>query len=139
MLLGPLKIMVVSITTLSGILGIIYLSKPDKGGLERCQMIFGLDSLDQRGLEFSPLFYWNPFENPKFRMKIENGKFDDLKLYLFDRGYTQWKDGGGLEYGSLYIDYSTAAVEYSFRKFQGRVHLIAYDKSKNFVYAIVSQ
>jgi hypothetical protein len=60
-----MKNIMVSIVILFLIAGLTYFSKPDRVGLDRCQKIFGFDSLTRRGLEESPLPDWSPFENSK--------------------------------------------------------------------------
>lgn len=139
MLLGKLKVILVTIMVLSAAISIAYLSKPDRGGLTRCQEVFGLDSLDRRGLEMLPFYTWSPFENRKFKMRIKIDKIDDLKYYLFTRGYEEWKEGG-IQFGSLETGWDgTAAVQYSIRKFGGNSHLVAYDSTNHLIYAIVCE
>jgi hypothetical protein len=119
--------------------GLIFVSKPDRGGLYRCQEIFGFDLINQKDLKNFSFSTWSPFENPKFRMKIGQSKFQELKLYLYYHGYKEWKEGG-LQYGSLNMGWDgSAPLIYSFKKFHGHVHIVAYDEKNQLFYAIVSQ
>lgn len=139
MLLGKLKAVSVGGILFFCVFASAYLSKPDRGGFKRCEEIFGLDSLGSKGLKISPLTKWSPFENPKFRMEIEESHFNDLRTYLYGQGYRKW-EAGGLQYGSLDIGWDgSSLVQYSLRKFSGHVHIIAYDSTKHLIYAIVSQ
>jgi hypothetical protein len=116
--------------------GLIYVSKPDRGGIYRCEEIFGFDSLNQRDLKNLPFLTWSPFESPKFRMKIGQSKFLELKPYLHYHGYKEWEEGG-VQYGSLNMGWDrTAPLQYSMKKFQGHVHIVAYDKRNQLFYAI---
>jgi hypothetical protein len=136
MLLVSFRNTLIGVTSLLGLLGITYLSKPDRGGLNRCKEIFGFDSLDQRDLEIYPMLTWKPFEGAKFKMKIKKNRFEAFKKYLHGHGYREWKEGG-LEYGSFIIGCDgSAPVQYSFNKFGGHEQIIAYDRTNNFIYAI---
>jgi hypothetical protein len=139
MVLLRIKNTMITVIILSGLLGIIYISKPDRGGLGRCQEIFGFDTLSQRGLEILPFSAWSPFENSKFRMKIQKSKFESLKIYLYGHGYETW-EAGGLQFGSLNIGWDGLVhLQYSIRKFDGHVHIVAYDQTNRTFYTIVSQ
>jgi hypothetical protein len=139
MLLGLLKKIAIAGTILLGVISVVYLSKPDRGGTERCQRIFGFHSLAELGLAACPLSTWSPFENPKFRFRIAEKKFDDLKDYLALNGFQRW-EFGGVQYGSVNIGWDeTTNVAYSKKKFSGHVHIIVYDQTNSSLYMIVSQ
>jgi hypothetical protein len=134
-----MKITIITVIILSGLLGITYFSKPDRGGLGRCQEIFGFDNLSQRDLKILPFSTWSPFENSKFQMKLQKSKFESLKIYLYSHGYEKW-ESGGLQFGSLNIGWDGLIhLQYSLRKFDGHVHIVAYDQTNGIFYAIVSQ
>jgi len=134
-----LLLTVSTIVIIFAFIGLVYLSKPDRGGLIRCEEIFHLDLLSDRGLEIRPLTRWEPFENPKFRMHVENGKLDTIIEYLEDNGYSKWEKGS-VQYGSLNVGGNTSDEVYYSKKRTGKnVDIMAYDKKSGFLYAIVSQ
>jgi len=134
-----LKNTLAAILLFFGVIGIAYISKPDRGGLRRCQEIFGLDSLEGRGAELRPFLKWKPFETTKFRMKVGREKVTDLKNYLVRCGYTKWVEGG-IQYGSLNMGWdSTTKIYYSKKQIGRHVHIMAYDMTNDLLYAIVSQ
>lgn len=136
MLLGKLKYTLIFTALLIGLFGIGYMSKPDIGGLKRCEEIFRFNSLDHYGLKILPLLTWKPFEGSKFRMRIEEEKFEYFKIYLYGQGFKDWEEGG-LEFGSFIIGCDNSeSLQYSIKKFWGHEQIIAYDEAKNLIYAI---
>lgn len=129
----------ITATSFALFIGLIYLSKPDRGGVARCEEIFHLNSLSDRGLKIHPLTKWMPFENPKFRMYVENEKSEELIKYLGANGYSNWKKGS-VQYGSFYIGENTSDEVYYSKKRTGKnVDIMAYDKRDGLLYAITSQ
>lgn len=140
MLLVPLvRRWAIIIAIIFMVISVFYTSKPDRGGLIRCQKIFGFSSLNNRGLTLQPFLKWKPFETPKFRMSIESGKLNSVKDYLAKFGYTEWTLGG-LQYGSLNMGWdSSTDLYYSKKRIGKNVQIVAYDETNNLLYAIVSQ
>jgi hypothetical protein len=118
---------------------IIYLSKPDRGGIVRCEKIFDLDALSDRGLKMQRLWKWKPFERAKFRMKVDPSRTNDLRKYLVEQGFQEWRRGG-IQYGSLNTGWDGSNVVFYSKKQIGKhVQIMAHDTTDNLLYAIDSQ
>lgn len=138
MLLGSLKKVAIAVTLLLGLVAVVYLSKPDRGGIKRCQKIFGFHSLGKIEMELYPLSTWRPFENPKFKFRIK-GNINDVKNYFESYGFQEWKIGG-VQYGSINIGWDkTTNVAYSMKKFSGHVHIVVYDQTNSNIFIVKSQ
>lgn len=138
MLLGSLKKIAILGTLLLGLIAVVYLSKPDRGGIKRCQEIFGFDSFEKLDMEECRFSTWRPFENPKFKFRIKEN-INDVKSYLESYGFQEW-NVGGVQYGSINIGWDeTTNVAYSLKKFSGHVHIVVYDQTNSNIYLIVSQ
>lgn len=138
MLLGSLKTITISGTLLLGLIAVVYFSKPDRGGIKRCQEIFGFNPFEKLEIKECHLSTWNPFENPKFKLKIK-GDIDDVKNYFALYGFKEWSVGG-VQYGSINIGWDeTTNVVYSLKKFSGHVHIVVYDQTNSYLYIIRSQ
>jgi hypothetical protein len=142
MLLGTLRN--VSILLIPGIVLVMvvflgYVSKPDRGGLGRCEKVFGFDSLSCRGLTHVPLVIWVPFEDPKFKMRINVDKADDLMSYFAGLGYSNWTRGG-VQFGSIDMGWEASSeVYYSEKEVGISNHYLVHDRENNVLFAIASQ
>lgn len=139
MLLGPMIRILFFVLSLLMLGSIVYLSKPDRGGMARCEEVFGLHSLSGMGVKIVPMDGWKPFEKPKFKAKLTREPFELIKGYLVYNGFDEWRTGG-IQYGSLNIGWEGKDdLIYSLKKFSGRVHVAAYDYNDCVLYLIVSQ
>ncbi|MCP5537237.1 MAG: hypothetical protein H7A51_13750 [Akkermansiaceae bacterium] len=82
------------------VVGVGYLSKPDRGGLVGCGQVFGLPEIEQLELDTKPLMSWQPFESPKYRFHASDAQFEALDRILRSEGYSDWQEGG-VSFGSI--------------------------------------
>ena len=133
------KNIIVVIVVALACVSIVYLSKPDRGGITRCERIFDLDSLNARGLEMSRLWKWKPFERAKFRMKADPSRANDVRKYLAEQGFQEWRRGG-IQYGSLDVGWDGSDIVFYSKKQLGKhVHVIAHNTTGDVLYFIDSQ
>lgn len=115
---------------------ILYFSKPDRGGLQRCERIFGLDALRDLELEQRSLWKWRPFEQAKFSFEVPSAMQQKLLEYLEAKGFRTWHSGG-IQYGSFNVGWEPSEnVKYSKIERHGEVFVIALDEDKNILYLI---
>jgi hypothetical protein len=144
MLLGVLKInkrIIILITVFTVIIAYIflYVSKPDYGGIFRCEKIFILESLSNHVKESKPFFKWELFEDPKFRFALPNNDYSTLKDYLAQNGYVEWVEGG-VQYGSLNIGGEKKdLIFYSIKNVGKHAYIMVIDQKNQYLYAIVGQ
>jgi hypothetical protein len=117
----------------------VFFSRPDYGGVWRCEKIFGFDLSSSKGLKLKPFLYWNFFESPKFRFEILTEDYNGLRKSLSNYGYNEWEEGG-LQYGSVNIGWlSDDRVFYSTKQVGKHELIIAIDEHNHIMYAIVAQ
>ena len=78
---------------------IIWLGRPDKGGVKRCQNLSRLYSLSEFVNGEKLVFAWKPFEI-RYRFTMRRTEFGRFKEYTLRQGFSPWVDGGGC-YGSF--------------------------------------
>ena len=100
------RIVLFAISGLSLFIFVIWLGRPDKLGLSRCERLTGLDQLDQYVKDEKFVWAWNPFEI-RFRYTLKDGVFDDFKKYTLSHNFDLWDKGGG-SYNSFYEESSSS-------------------------------
>ncbi len=95
------RIFTITLVTLA-IIAIAYLSKPDRGGVDRCASIFSLPEILKLDLRHDPFLTWDLFESSKFRFKITAADFEKLSHQLSEAGYSPW-ESGSLQFGSVLV------------------------------------
>ena len=78
---------------------IIWIGRPDKGGLKRCQNLSKLHNLKNFIDGEKVVFAWKPFEI-RYTFTMGRSKFARFQEYTQQQGYSPWVDGGG-SYGSF--------------------------------------
>ena len=118
------------------VLAIGYISKPDWGGVGRCERIFAMPELQQLQLSHKPFFVWELFESPKFRFRTTAADYEKLSLQLSAAGYSPW-ERGSLQYGSVVIGGSSEDDFICCSKHTPSYHYYwIYSASEQVVYAI---
>ena len=80
----------------------IWIGRPDKGGVKRCQDLSKLHNLRDFIDGERVLFAWKPFEI-RYKFTMGRSKFAGFQEYTQEQGYSTWVDGGG-SYGSFEED-----------------------------------
>ena len=118
------------------IIGLLYLSKPDRGGVAACSKVFGLPELQMIELSSKSFWTWELFESPKYRFSISPEEYTKLKSVLADHDYSDWVRKG-LTYDSINIgteNYEDSLV--STKQGRGSVFHWSYSQKLGEVYAI---
>jgi len=74
---------------------LVYFSKPDRGGIQRCETLSGVPQLGAFVTHREHLWKWKPFEDPRFRFQMPLANFDALKMKTKELGFEEWVEGDG--------------------------------------------
>ena len=129
------KILITTLVCLTIII-LGYLSKPDRGGINRCSSEFSISEITQLELTSEPLYAWDLFEGAKFRFKINDYNFKKLSRIVADNGYSSWRKGelfiGSFTLGTRLDDDLVFCSKY----INSRTYYWAYSKMDGILYAI---
>ena len=113
-----------------------YLSKPDRGGVNRCSRVFAISELEDYSLAHKPFATWDLFESPKFRFAISTESFERLAVELKRQGYSDWKRGG-VTFGSVDVGWTEDEDNiYCKHTRSGYHHYWSYSAKTKLIYAI---
>jgi len=79
---------------------LVYFSKPDRGGIRKCEILSGVYELRAFVTHREHLWKWKPFEPPRFRFHLPLSNFDAFKMQTRELGFEEWVEGSG-QFGSF--------------------------------------
>ena len=77
-IMTKLKPLVLAIVAVVGIGLILWRTKPDWGGIEKCTELSGISNLDEFVEKQSPLMFWSFLESPRFEFLVPRNDFQRL-------------------------------------------------------------
>ena len=131
------KIIIVAVFLVS--VSVIYISRPDYGGISRCERIFEVEGLNGFNLVQKRIFPWKFFELPKFQFVIDKENSRKFMAYLKSEGFVSWVEGG-LQHGSIVRGWSQSDdLIYCKKQVGGGSIIWSYEESSGRVVALLTQ